>query len=267
MECGSTESLAFADGDPANGVDESAHEAVRKEIGRAADLPDSDVSVERTDLNDALAVQVETPRQIDSLGVRRSGRERFPSRRLREALQESSPLSYATQFDWNRRMFQVVGIRSKEKTHSARKQSVRHAELGGVAESQIRRAGRWNTDAMTGVYLSYLPRAFMRSIAGFPQRERVFPPARAGDTRGGPLWADLARHRRLAGAYGSLSPRPNRQRGRTTRSRRFGIPAPPPCAPRDPAAGFRRPTLERPQVFMAMLSESRESKMTRSHGV
>ena len=41
---------------------------------------------------------------------------------------------------------------------------------------------------------------------------------------------------------GCLSPRPNRQRGRTARSRRFGIPAPPPCAARDLAAGFRRPT-------------------------
>ena len=34
---------------------------------------------------------------------------------------------------------------------------------------QIRRAGRWKTDAMTGAYLSYLPRAFMRSIAGIPK--------------------------------------------------------------------------------------------------
>jgi hypothetical protein len=64
------------------------------------------------------------------------------------------PLSYRTQFDWNKRMFQGVGIHSKEKTHSARKQSARHAELGGVSESQIRRAGRWNTDAMTGLYSS-----------------------------------------------------------------------------------------------------------------
>jgi Centromere DNA-binding protein complex CBF3 subunit, domain 2 len=84
-------------------------------------------------------------------------------------------LSYATQFDWNRRMFQEVGIHSKEKTHSARKQSVRHAGLGGA--DQARRTlehGRWNTDAMTGVYLSYLPLAFMRSIAGFPQRENTY---------------------------------------------------------------------------------------------
>ena len=71
-------------------------------------------------------------------------------------------------------MFQGVGIHSKEKTHSARKQSVRHAELSGVKETQIRRAGRWNTDAMTGAYLSYLPRAFMRSIAGFPKEGKGY---------------------------------------------------------------------------------------------
>ena len=80
------------------------------------------------------------------------------------------PLSYATQLDWSRKMFQGVGIHAKEKTHGPRKQSVRYAELRGVSEAQIRRAGRWNTDAMTGVYLSYLPRKFMRSIAGWPQR-------------------------------------------------------------------------------------------------
>ena len=84
------------------------------------------------------------------------------------------PLSYGTQLDWNKKMFQGVGIQSKETTHLPRKQAPRHAELGGVPESQIRRAGRWNTDAMTGAYLSYLPRGFMRSIAGFPQEGKGY---------------------------------------------------------------------------------------------
>jgi hypothetical protein len=35
------------------------------------------------------------------------------------------PLSYHTQFEWNRKMFRGVGIHLKEKTHSPRKQSVR----------------------------------------------------------------------------------------------------------------------------------------------
>jgi Centromere DNA-binding protein complex CBF3 subunit, domain 2 len=79
-------------------------------------------------------------------------------------------------------MFQGVEIHAKEKTHSARKQSVRHSEPRGVSEAQIRRAGRWNTDAMTGVYLSYLSREFMRSIAGFPQRGHAYFLPRAQET-------------------------------------------------------------------------------------
>ena len=79
-------------------------------------------------------------------------------------------------------MFQEAGIHSKEKTHSRRKQSARLAELDGVPETQIRRAGRWNTDAMTGAYLSYLPRAFIRSIAGFPQEGKGYFLPRARET-------------------------------------------------------------------------------------
>jgi hypothetical protein len=90
-------------------------------------------------------------------------------------------------------MFQGVGIHSKEKTHSARKQSVRHAELDGVKETQIRRAGRWNTDAMTGACLSYLPRAFIRSIADFPKGGKGYFLPRAREIpAGGPLFEDMA---------------------------------------------------------------------------
>jgi hypothetical protein len=79
-------------------------------------------------------------------------------------------------------MFQGVVIHSKEKTNSARKQSVRHTELDGAQETQIRRAGRWNTDAMMGAYLSYLPRAFIRSIAGFPKEGKGYFLSRAHET-------------------------------------------------------------------------------------
>ena len=152
-------------------------------------------------------------------------------------------LSYHTQYDWNKRMFQGVEIHSKETTHSPRKQSARHGELGGVPEAQIRRAGRWNTDALTGVYLSYLPRAFIRGDCGLSTgREGLLPPPGAGDPRGGPLYADMARNRRLAPAHGGLSPRPDRQRGLTAGSRRFRVSTPPPYAPGGPPTGFRDPT-------------------------
>jgi len=123
----------------------------------------------------------------------RDGAEKFPSFRQPEdyynlhALPGSvkvpgRPLSYHTQADWERRMFEAVGIHKKEKTYSQRKQAARHAELNGVPETQIRRAGRWNTDALCGAYLSYLPRAFMRSIAGFPQEGKGYFLPRAQET-------------------------------------------------------------------------------------
>lgn len=35
---------------------------------------------------------------------------------------------------------------------------------------QIRRGGRWNSDQMTGCYLTTLPRKFMRGMAQFPPK-------------------------------------------------------------------------------------------------
>jgi hypothetical protein len=132
----------------------------------------------------------------------KDGAERFPSFRQPEDYYNlyvfpgsvkvpQRPLNYSTQLEWNRRMFREVGISSKEKTHSARKQSVRHAELSGVEETQIRRAGRWNTDAMTGAYLSYLPRAFMRSIAGFPKEGKGYFLPRAQEVPGDALCSKI----------------------------------------------------------------------------
>lgn len=65
-------------------------------------------------------------------------------------------------------MFTGAGVASLKKTHAGRPQSAKHAELNGVNEGQIRRAGRWNHNALTNCYLTHLPRKFMRSMAGFP---------------------------------------------------------------------------------------------------
>ncbi|KAF2174917.1 hypothetical protein K469DRAFT_702412 [Zopfia rhizophila CBS 207.26] len=54
-------------------------------------------------------------------------------------------MAYDTQLDWINKMF---------------------------TEANIRRAGRWNNDALINCYLTHLPRKFMRSMAGFsPKRE------------------------------------------------------------------------------------------------
>jgi len=115
----------------------------------------------------------------------RDGAEEFPSFRQPEDYYELAvipgsikvpgrPLSYRTQRDWLDKMFRAVGINANEITHIERKQSVRHAELLGVPDTQNRRAGRWGTDVMTGVYLSQLPRQFMRSTAGWPQEGKAY---------------------------------------------------------------------------------------------
>ena len=95
-------------------------------------------------------------------------------------------LSYETQLEWTNRLFTKAGLRSYKKTHAGRVQGSQDAELAGVPEAQIRRAGRWNTDAMSNCYLSGIPLDFVRSTAGFRPtqhgdyylpRAKVQPPA------------------------------------------------------------------------------------------
>ena len=81
-------------------------------------------------------------------------------------------MSYDTQLKWTAEAFQKAGLSSIKKTHAGRAQGAKQAELEGVPEAQIRRAGQWNTDALSNCYLSHLPRDFVRSMAGFdPARQ------------------------------------------------------------------------------------------------
>src|SRR5467141_3674443 len=76
-------------------------------------------------------------------------------------------ICYDTQYDWTTKLFDQAGLHCLKKTHAGRGQGAKHAEFGGVSDTQIRRAGRWNTDAMTICYLSSIPREFVRRAAGF----------------------------------------------------------------------------------------------------
>ncbi len=81
-------------------------------------------------------------------------------------------------------MFKLVGLNTTKKTHLFRAAGAKLAELKGVSEDQISRAGRWSRDQMTGCYLTSLPQPFMRRMAGHPaqsgcfeiQRARITPP-------------------------------------------------------------------------------------------
>jgi hypothetical protein len=81
-------------------------------------------------------------------------------------------ISYETQLDWTKRIFTGANLHSLKKTHLGRSQGARHAEIAGVGEGQIRRAGRWNMDALSNCYLTHLPRKFVRSMAGFEPSNR-----------------------------------------------------------------------------------------------
>lgn len=89
---GSTEPLASAERIAREVADRTVSSS-----GTSGGMSNGHAAQSRTDSTagpenrNALAVQEEALRQTNSLGVRRSGRERFPSRRLLEALEELSP--------------------------------------------------------------------------------------------------------------------------------------------------------------------------------
>lgn len=56
------------------------------------------------------------------------------------------------------------------------------AELKGISEDQIQRAGRWNQEQMISCYLNSLPRKFMRVMAGHPSQMGFFEISRANIT-------------------------------------------------------------------------------------
>jgi Centromere DNA-binding protein complex CBF3 subunit, domain 2 len=78
------------------------------------------------------------------------------------------PLSYSTQLDWTSKIFKLIGLNTTKKTHLFRAAGAKLAELKGVTEDQIARAGRWNYNQMTDCYLTSLPQPFMRKMAGHP---------------------------------------------------------------------------------------------------
>jgi hypothetical protein len=65
------------------------------------------------------------------------------------------------------KMFSDANVMSLKKTHAGRSQEAKHAELKDVNSAQVRRAGRWNSDALTNCCLVHLPRKFMQSMVGF----------------------------------------------------------------------------------------------------
>jgi len=89
------------------------------------------------------------------------------------AANPTAAFSYNSQREWVMRAFGYAGIFSQKKTHTGRSSGAKMAELKGISEDQIRRAGRWNQEQMVGCYLNSLPRKFMRVMAGHPPQSGV----------------------------------------------------------------------------------------------
>jgi hypothetical protein len=80
----------------------------------------------------------------------------------------AAQLSPQTANSWTRRIYEKCGIVTSKASHAPRIASSQNADLAGVSEASIRRAGWWtNSDQMTGCYLTSLPREFMRATADF----------------------------------------------------------------------------------------------------
>ncbi|KAG2221844.1 hypothetical protein INT45_003558 [Circinella minor] len=63
--------------------------------------------------------------------------------------------------------FKACHIHSMTKTHAGRQSGAKMADIRGAGESDIRRAGHWTNDALESAYLTNLPRALLRVMAGF----------------------------------------------------------------------------------------------------
>jgi hypothetical protein len=100
--------------------------------------------------------------------------------RVIKASDTTEAISYNSQRDWVVKAFEYAGIASKKKTHIGRSSGAKTAELKGISEDQIRRAGRWNQEQMIGCYLNSLPREFMRTMAGHSPQRGCFELRRAG---------------------------------------------------------------------------------------
>ncbi|KJZ68132.1 hypothetical protein HIM_12477 [Hirsutella minnesotensis 3608] len=86
----------------------------------------------------------------------------------RSAKEPQAQLSSQTAREWTSRFYRKAGIKVSKVSHAPRVAATQNADIAGVDEGQIRRAGRWNNgDQMTGCYLTSLPFEFMRAVADF----------------------------------------------------------------------------------------------------
>jgi hypothetical protein len=123
-----------------------------------------------------------------------------------------SEISYSTHYKFIKDMLDALGVKSEVKTHMGRGTGSRMADVLGAAESDIRRSGRWNQQAVS-CYLTSLPRETMRTLAGFPKdrghfyipRAAVEPPEALKDM----IFPDVSKWASVHGLHGASEPDSN----------------------------------------------------------
>ncbi|XP_044715314.1 centromere DNA-binding protein complex CBF3 subunit [Hirsutella rhossiliensis] len=64
----------------------------------------------------------------------------------RSAKEPQAPLSGQTAREWTSRFYKKAGIKVSKVSHAPRVAATQNADMAGVDEGQIRRAGRWNNE-------------------------------------------------------------------------------------------------------------------------
>jgi hypothetical protein len=80
-------------------------------------------------------------------------------------------LSFQTHYKSFKNAFSELKLNFAKKTHVNRGSGARMAELNGVSDASIRRAGRWNGDALQESYLTHLPWETILCLSGFRRTE------------------------------------------------------------------------------------------------
>jgi hypothetical protein len=118
-------------------------------------------------------------------------------------------ISFSTHYKFIKDMLDALGIKSKVKTHMGRGAGARMADVLGASESDVRRSGRWNQQAIS-CYLTSLPRETMRTLAGFPKDRGHFYIPRAAveppDSLKEMIFPDVSRWAAVHGLHGATEP-------------------------------------------------------------
>ena len=76
-------------------------------------------------------------------------------------------MSYHAQYESMKQCYESLGIKSKKKTHANRGSGV-------TEETQLRRLGGWNADALSTSYLTNLPMEVLRAHVGFNPKSGMY---------------------------------------------------------------------------------------------